>query len=136
MALVAVRLGFAVSKVVQDADGVTVELNRSAPLRAKYLVACDGASSSVREELGVTLEDLQFDEPWLVIDALVHAPSVLPPVNLQICDPARPTTCVHMAAGRHRWEFMLLPGEDTAEMLDDELIARLLEPWGVVPPSA
>lgn len=33
---VAVRLGFAVSNVVQDADGVTVEVNRSAPLRAKY----------------------------------------------------------------------------------------------------
>lgn len=128
---VAVRLGHSVVAVNQNRNGVTIMLDDGGTMRTRYVVACDGASSVVREALGITLEDLKFDEPWLVIDALVDALDLLPPVNLQVCDPARPTTCVHMPAGRHRWEFMLLPGEGAAAMLDDTVIERLLEPWGV-----
>lgn len=128
---VIVALGQTVTGLLQDADGVTVQTDNGAPIRARYVVACDGASSLVRESLGLPLEDLQFDEPWLVIDALVDDPEFLPKVNLQICDPARPTTCVHMPAGRHRWEFMLLPGEDPVAMNEDGVITQLLEPWGV-----
>lgn len=128
---VAVTLGQTVEAVSQDAHGVTVSTGEDLPIRARYVVACDGASSPIREGLGIALEDLQFDEPWLVIDVLIDAVELLPEVNLQICDPARPTTCVHMPAGRHRWEFMLLPGEEPVAMLDDAVINRLLEPWGV-----
>ncbi|MEJ0065084.1 MAG: bifunctional 3-(3-hydroxy-phenyl)propionate/3-hydroxycinnamic acid hydroxylase [Caulobacteraceae bacterium] len=98
---------------------------------ADYLVGCDGASSPVREGLGIKLANLQFDEPWLVIDALPRPGCRLPDINLQICDPARPTTCVLMGPGRHRWEFMMLPGETAEQMLDDAFIHELLVPWGV-----
>ncbi|QUD88112.1 bifunctional 3-(3-hydroxy-phenyl)propionate/3-hydroxycinnamic acid hydroxylase MhpA [Phenylobacterium montanum] len=100
-------------------------------LRAAYVVGCDGARSTVRELSGIDLDDLAFDEPWLVIDTIVHAPSRLPALNLQICDPARPTTCVQMGSGRHRWEFMLKPGETAEDVLDDGFIAALLKPWNV-----
>jgi 3-(3-hydroxy-phenyl)propionate hydroxylase len=53
----------------------------------------------------------------------------MPDVNLQICDPARPTTCVFGGPGRHRWEFMLLPGETPEQMLTRETIEGLLAPW-------
>jgi 3-(3-hydroxy-phenyl)propionate hydroxylase len=52
-------------------------------------------------------------------------------VNIQICDPARPTTCVLMGEGRHRWEFMILPGEDPDVVSSDAFIAELLKPWDV-----
>ncbi|MBK8196747.1 MAG: FAD-dependent monooxygenase [Acidobacteria bacterium] len=55
----------------------------------------------------------------------------LPTANLQICNPGRPTTCVLMGEGRHRWEFMILPGETADEVSDDAFIDRLLEPWKV-----
>ncbi len=100
-------------------------------ITAPYLVGCDGATSRVRTLGGIALEDLAFDEPWLVIDTLVHDPARLPDINLQICDPARPTTCVLMGAGRHRWEFMLKPGETAETALDDGFIAALLAPWKV-----
>lgn len=100
-------------------------------LNARHLVGCDGARSRVREVMGVDLDDLDFDEPWLVVDALVHDAARLPDRNLQICDPARPTTCVVMGAGRHRWEFMLRPGESPERMMDDAVIADLLAPWKV-----
>ncbi|GIF63958.1 FAD-dependent oxidoreductase [Asanoa ishikariensis] len=48
-----VRRGCAVAGVAQDDDGVTVELAGGEQLRARYLVGCDGARSTVRKLLGV-----------------------------------------------------------------------------------
>ena len=79
----------------------------------------------------MALDDLQFDEPWLVIDTIVHDAARLPDANLQICDPARPTTCVLMGNGRHRWEFMIRPDENPQDLLDDKVIERLLAPWNL-----
>jgi 3-(3-hydroxy-phenyl)propionate hydroxylase len=98
-------------------------------VEARFVVGCDGASSAVRKALGIGHFDYDFDEPWLVIDAQVKRPDRLPSLNLQICDPERPTTCVLMGPGRHRWEFMVRPGEDPQSFLDDHMIAELLHPW-------
>lgn len=118
----------------EDAQGITARL--AAPdgerrIRARYLVGADGARSPVRHAAGIAMDDLGFEEPWLVIDTQVLDYGRLPDCNLQICDPARPTTCVLMGEGRHRWEFMILPGEDADRLACDESIARLLEPWDV-----
>ncbi|MGW6422065.1 rifampin monooxygenase [Nocardia sp. NPDC055053] len=48
-----VRRGCAVAGFEQDDDGVTVELADGERLRARYLVGCDGARSTVRNLLGV-----------------------------------------------------------------------------------
>ncbi|BEL05060.1 FAD-dependent monooxygenase [Actinoplanes sichuanensis] len=48
-----VRRGLAVTGFDQDDDGVTVELTDGQRLRARYLVGCDGARSTVRKLLGV-----------------------------------------------------------------------------------
>ncbi|MEQ0558357.1 FAD-dependent monooxygenase [Amycolatopsis sp. NEAU-NG30] len=48
-----VRHGSAVAGFEQDDDGVTVELADGERLRARYLVGCDGARSTVRKRLGV-----------------------------------------------------------------------------------
>ena len=48
-----VRRGCAVVGFEQDDDGVTVELAGGEQLRARYLVGCDGARSTVRKRLGV-----------------------------------------------------------------------------------
>lgn len=132
-----VRLGWRFESLAQDADGVTATVvgpdGGASTLRARWLVGCDGARSLVREAVGGGLADLQFDEPWLVVDAKVVAGSRTPEVNLQVCDPARPTTCVLSGPGRHRWEFMLLPGEDPEAMLGDEVIQQLIAPWDCGP---
>ena len=83
----------------EDAAGITATIatpDGERQARARYLVGADGARSPVREASGIVFEDLNFEEPWLVVDALVNDASRLPQVNLQICDPARPTTCVLM----------------------------------------
>jgi 3-(3-hydroxy-phenyl)propionate hydroxylase len=115
-------------------DGISARLatpEGERTLRARYLVGADGARSPVRVAAGIGFDDLDFEEPWLVIDALVDDPSRLPTANLQICNPERPTSCVMMGNGRHRWEFMILPGETAAQVREDAFIERLLEPWNV-----
>ena len=60
-------------------------------MTGKYLVACDGGSSSIRKRLGIALEDLGFDEPWLVVDAFVSAEKLLdlPQTQVQYCEAKR-----------------------------------------------
>jgi len=131
-----IRLGWAFAGLQQDADGVTVALNGAEGeqrVRARYVVGCDGASSAVRAALGVTLDDFGFDEPWLVVDVLVPQDARTPDINLQLCDPARPVTCVLMGPGRHRWEFMLRPGETAEQVLDDGFIRPLIDTWDCGP---
>ena len=125
------RQGLAFAGFTQDGEGVTASFEDGTSLRARYLVGADGASSPVRAAAGGGLDDLAFDEPWLVFDVLVHDATRLPDINLQICDPERPTTCVLMAPGRHRWEFMLKPGETPESISTPESIAALLKPWNV-----
>ena len=118
----------------EDQEGIMATFDTpegEASLRAKYLVGADGARSPVREMSGIVFDDLEFDEPWLVIDTIVQDYSRLPEVNLQICDPERPTTCVLMGEGRHRWEFMIKPGETVEQVLEDSFIERLMKPWDI-----
>jgi 3-(3-hydroxy-phenyl)propionate hydroxylase len=128
----AVRFEHRLQSLVQHADHVEATIigpDGPGAVRARYLVGCDGAGSPVRAALGGGLEDYQFDEPWLVLDVLVRDPARMPKVNLQICDPARPTTCVLMGPGRHRWEFMLLPGETPEQVSAEGFIRALLAKW-------
>ncbi|MGE0742917.1 MAG: bifunctional 3-(3-hydroxy-phenyl)propionate/3-hydroxycinnamic acid hydroxylase [Hyphomonadaceae bacterium] len=131
---VALKSGWRFETCEETDDGIVSAISTPdgpRTVRSAYIVGTDGARSVVRETAGIAFDDLHFDEPWLVIDAIVHDASRLPEINLQICDPARPTTCVLMGMGRHRWEFMLLPGETAEQVSDDAFIANLLAPWNV-----
>lgn len=48
-----IRRGVEVTGLRQDADGVTVEQRGGEPLRARYLVGCDGGRSTIRKLLGI-----------------------------------------------------------------------------------
>ena len=50
---VPVAYGTAVTGFTQDEDGVTVELSDGRPVRAEYLVGCDGGRSLVRKVAGI-----------------------------------------------------------------------------------
>ena len=130
----ALRSGWEMLDFAEDPEGVTARLRTpqgERSVRSRILVGADGARSPVRKACGITFEDLGFEEPWLVVDVLVDDPARLPTANLQICDPARPTTCVLMGEGRHRWEFMILPGETPEAVSAPASVARLLDPWNV-----
>lgn len=101
----------------------------SREVRASWVLGCDGARSLARVATGTVLEDLCFDQPWLVCDVVLRRDVDLPKWCVQFCDPARPSTYVPIAGRRRRWEFMLMPGETREEMERPERVARMLAPW-------
>ena len=63
---------------VQDEEGVTVqvrevETGRVYPIRAQYLVACDGAGSRVRRQLGIEFEGRMLD---FSLSAMIRIPDL------------------------------------------------------------
>ena len=132
---VEIALGSELVALEQDTRCVTLHLRDDGgltrTLEARYVIACDGASSGVRQSLGLELDDLVFDEPWLVVDVLVEPAALdrLPKTAAQYCDPARPTTFIVGPQNHRRWEIMLLPGEDPDEMARPDAVWRLLAPW-------
>ncbi len=129
------RRGVEVTGVDQDPSGATVRTT-DGPVRAAYAVGCDGAGSSVASGLGLPVHDLGFDHEWLVLDVVPDDPWRQEPINLQICDPARPTTAVSGGPGRRRFELMRLPGEDAGELSTPRRAWELLAPWGLHPANA
>lgn len=126
--------GYEVISISQDAGGVTVrvrELSSGAEheATADYLWGCDGARSLTRKTIGAELEDLVFDQPWLVIDTMLKRPVELPDVALQICDPERPTTFIPSAGDHRRWEFMLMPGDSPEAIVEPDAYWPLLSRW-------
>ena len=144
LANVELKLGATFTGLEQDGSGVSlayVKGGENHSVAARWVIACDGARSSVRKALDLTLDDLDFEEPWLVVDAEVGGPVSFPSlsgvpdgVDLQrlsvmMCDPARPATVVPGRRNHRRWEFMLLPGEDDQAMMAPEKVRELVGAW-------
>ncbi|MGE0350622.1 bifunctional 3-(3-hydroxy-phenyl)propionate/3-hydroxycinnamic acid hydroxylase [Hydrogenophaga sp.] len=131
---VVVELGVEMTRVAQDASGVSLDIRDDSgqhTVRAAWAIACDGGSSTVRTQLDMPLEDLDFDEPWLVVDVLVNEQGLakLPTVSVQYCEPERPCTLVIGPKNHRRWEISLKPGEDPKEAATPEATWRLLSRW-------
>jgi 3-(3-hydroxy-phenyl)propionate hydroxylase len=134
---VEVALGSELVSFTQDEHGVALQLRLHGSgtglreVRARTLLACDGASSTVRRLLGVELEDLGFDQAWLVVDVLVHpqAISQLPPTSVQYCEPSRPSTYLIGPKNHRRWEISINPGEDPREVATAAGTWKLLSRW-------
>lgn len=138
------QLGAEFTGLAQDAAGVTVAYSQGGgvhEIRARWVIACDGSRSPARKSLGVELDDLDFEEPWLVVDAEVEGPVSFPPISgvpaeadlqrlsVMMCDPARPATIVPGRGNHRRWEFMLLPGEDDKAMMRPDKVGELVGAW-------
>jgi len=134
-ASVDVELGIELLGFDQSPDHVALHLRddqgAARTVTADYVIACDGASSGTRQQLGIAFEDLVFDEPWLVVDLRVNdaALAKLPETAAQFCDPSRPTTFIIGPGNHRRFEIMLLPGEDPREMEEPAHVWRLLDRW-------
>ncbi|CAA9435656.1 MAG: 3-(3-hydroxy-phenyl)propanoic acid hydroxylase, partial [uncultured Ramlibacter sp.] len=132
---VTVQLGASVESIKQDADAATLRVvdaeGNAGIVSARYVIACDGGSSTVRTLLELPLDDLAFDEPWLVVDVLVNERGLakLPKVSVQYCEPERPCTLVIGPKNHRRWEISLKPGEDPRQVATEEETWKLLARW-------
>jgi 2-polyprenyl-6-methoxyphenol hydroxylase-like FAD-dependent oxidoreductase len=141
--------GWEAAAITQDSDGVMVAAARGevrdglwaatgerSDIRARYVVGADGANSFVRTALDIQTNDLGFVFDWLVVDVVPQVAREWIPKTWQLCDPKRPTTVVPGGPGRRRWEFMLLPGEQAADMNKAEVAWALLAPWDMTAENA
>lgn len=143
---VTVMRGWQAMALRQNESGVYLDLQQTPELvgsdgekcllKAQYVVGADGANSFVRDAIGSSMVDKGYFFDWLILDMIPHADYKMSPAQWQLCDPKRPTTLVPGGPGRRRWEFMLLPDEDSEEMAKPESAWRLLEPWGLTSANA
>lgn len=98
-------------------------------VEAQYLLGCDGANSLVRTAMGACMEELEFEQRWLVADVASDR-------NLdqwdgvhQVCDPHRAATYMRIGDGRYRWEFRLLPDETADDFSTMAALHALIRPW-------
>lgn len=110
---------------IRTADGEL--LTRS----CAYLLACDGGKSPIRHALGLTMQPLSTHthtsntQRWLVVDCMHDDDPTL--TATFFCNPGRPAVTLPSPQQRRRWEFMLLPGEQEADLLQTETIHKLIE---------
>jgi len=129
---VTAMLGTTFLELKQDGDGVDVAFEHNSTkssARAKYVIGCDGGTSSVRRQLGVQQDSLDFDEWWTVIDAWQTKPTPLPPRTRQYCLPDGPATYVVGPKTLRRWEIKLLPGETPDDFNDADHVRKRLSAY-------
>lgn len=136
---VQVLLGAETLAVEPDGTVTYSSAGETHTLAARWIVGCDGARSLVRKRIGGGLRELGPSERWMVLDVLLdgsHATGETVGETVQHCDPARPATYIPMVGPRRRWEFMLMPGDDVARILDPACIWEMLRPWDIGPDAA
>lgn len=127
---VEVRFGQSVTKVEQDAEGVTVTAGENR-VRVRYVLACDGGSSATREQLGIALLGDTIETRWVVIDARVKRWWPDRHILTFWSDAKRPVVDIALGIGNHRWEFPLAPHENESDFATKEQLWGLLNSMGV-----
>lgn len=128
---VQVFLGHEVASFIQSDGEVKVNVKQSATghsfdLSGRYLVGCDGGRSTIRRLLRSTIEDLAFDEWWIVVDAWLRGEIDLPKRATQYCHPWRPGSFIIGPGDLRRWEIKMLPGETPESLETNEAALKVL----------
>jgi 3-(3-hydroxy-phenyl)propionate hydroxylase len=132
---VSVRGNVEVTDVAQDGRGrVRVDFadrltGEHESVSATYVLGCDGANSVVRTAIGSTMQDLKFEQRWLVVDVASSVELDQWEGVHQVCDPERAATYMRIGDARYRWEFRLRAGETAADFESIGTLQPLLGPW-------
>lgn len=111
-----------VSVCVRTPEGAQIELE------CAYLLACDGAKSSIRRTLGIPMQGATFAQRWLVVDCVDDEDPTT--AAIFYCNPRRSAVTVPTPHNCRRWEFMLLPGEREEDLLRTENVRALIQQHG------
>ncbi|ORB57550.1 3-(3-hydroxyphenyl)propionate hydroxylase [Mycolicibacterium rhodesiae] len=105
-------------------------------VETRYVLGCDGANSLVRKAIGAHMEDLKFQQRWLVADVTTDADLGQWDGVHQVCDPQRAATYMRIGKARYRWEFRLLDEETADDYATLTALHPLIRPWvGAVAPD-
>ena len=125
--LIVVHRGTDVVRLERTAGSTVVHAVLDGTARAfpaAVVLGCDGARSTVRDLVGIAMQDLGPTERWLVVDVRSDLPLDIWGGVEQVCDPVRAATFMRVVGDRYRWEFQLRVGAG-----DPPELGRLLRPW-------
>jgi 3-(3-hydroxy-phenyl)propionate hydroxylase len=135
---VSVRFATEATGFQQDDNGVRLSVKSvggaETSVQADFLLGCDGANSLVRKALKISFAGRRIDQPHLVVDLADFQDDA--PYSRFFCDPARPFNSVPGPYGGRRIEFMLIEGDNPAELCSPEAVRRLIDkhtPYAGVP---
>lgn len=129
---VTLRLGQQVEAFTPEADGVSVSVRdvregSVRTVRARYLLACDGGRSTLRQLAGIDMVGATYDEGMVAISLLLPEPP--PPVCRMVCDPYRHIFVTRCAGNELRVECMIRPEERPEDMVRPERVRELIAPY-------
>jgi 3-(3-hydroxy-phenyl)propionate hydroxylase len=117
-----------VHRIIDRGESVGVELcgedGSAEMVEARYVAACDGARSGIREGLKIAMGGSTYDQRWLIVD-LVGSTDAFRHTRVY-CDPARPALALPGPHGTRRYEFMMLPGESAEALVEEKRVRELL----------
>ncbi|WP_328856651.1 FAD-dependent monooxygenase [Williamsia herbipolensis] len=124
--------------LTQDANSATVTLRpvEGGPdqtVTGRYVIACDGGSSSIRKLVGIGLPGRHIEEQWFDIQlrAWYDLPPEAPLDFTFISDPKRPGVDCPCPMGYHRVEFRVNKGETVEQLQTEAGLRGLLAERGI-----
>ncbi len=99
-------------------------------VRSKYLVGCDGANSTTRNQMKTKMDNLGFTQKWAVVDLILKKKkNNLPDRTIQYSNPKQPATYCRNVGKRRRWEFAIKKNQSDKKVLSENYIWNFLKPW-------
>jgi len=104
--------------------------NKISEIRAKYIIGCDGARSTIRKQIKAKFQNLGFTQKWAVVDLILKKnKKELPDRTIQYSNSKRPATYCRNVGKRRRWEFAINNKESEKKVLSNSYIWNFLKPW-------
>ena len=117
--------------VSENDSGVVLRLRHGGAdvaVEASYVVASDGARSTLRKVIGANLVGSTYHQKWIIVD-LASTKERMRQTRV-MCDPKRPFITLPGPGGIRRYEFMLHEGEDEERAASPEFVRALLAAAG------
>ncbi|WP_052049215.1 MULTISPECIES: FAD-dependent monooxygenase [Nocardiaceae] len=135
---VTVMPGYEAVDLTQDEECAIITLRRAdggqdRTITERYVIACDGGSSSIRKLLEIALPGKHIEEPWFDIQlrAWYNLPIDAPLDFTFIADPSRPGVDCPCPIGYHRVEFRVNKGETIEQLQTETGLRGLLAERGI-----
>lgn len=130
--LIEIRWGTSLEALTQQADGVTLTLQTggtSYETSCDWLIACDGARSKARQELGLRMNGTAYEGRYVIVDVAADLDWSVermawfdPPSN-----PGRTMLMHRQPDNVWRLDYQLHPGEDAEAMIRPENVIPVVE---------
>ncbi len=118
-------------KFVDDGKRVTLELKQdgqAVTTECKFLLACDGASSKIRQALNIGFSGNTYPQDWMILDIEknpIPSSEVIFTIN-----PERPAVTLPGPGDKRRWEFVVKENDNPDTLFEEKNLSKLLAPWG------